>query len=137
MRRKEDTSQTSGWFEKADIDLKRVPLRLEEGDSEDAAFHLQQAIEKYLKAFLLGKGWQLRKVHDLEALLDDAIKYAPKLEIFRDLCAEVTGYYLVERYPSFVEGPSSTEISAGLKKVEELARMIKMELLDKGDSHAK
>lgn len=130
MRRKEDSSQTSGWLEKADIDLRRVHLRIEDGDKEDAAFHLQQAIEKYLKAFLLAKGWQLRKVHDLEVLLDEAIKYAPRLEKFRNVCAEVTGYYMVERYPSFVEGPSIREISAGLKKAGELARMIKILLTD-------
>lgn len=130
MRRKEDGSQIGGWLEKADIDLRRVPLRLEEGDGDDAAFHLQQAIEKYLKAFLLAKGWQLKKVHDLEALLDEAIRHTPKLEIFRDLCAEVTGYYIVERYPSFVDGPSSMDITAGLEKAEELARMIKTELSD-------
>ncbi|MBI5886596.1 MAG: HEPN domain-containing protein [Deltaproteobacteria bacterium] len=132
MRRKEDIFQASGWLEKADMDLRRVSLRLEEGDKDDAAFHLQQAIEKYLKAFLLAKGWQLRKVHDLEALLDEAIRYAPSLEKFRSVCAEVTGYYMVERYPSFVEGPSIREISAGLKKAGNLARMIKAELQDKG-----
>nr|HID13949.1 HEPN domain-containing protein [Anaerolineae bacterium] len=30
-------------------DFRRVPKRLEEDDIADAAFHLQQALEKYLK----------------------------------------------------------------------------------------
>ena len=34
-----------------------------------AAFHLQQAIEKYLKAFLTLHGQVLRKSHDVSALL--------------------------------------------------------------------
>lgn len=29
------------------------------------ALHVQQAIEKYLKAFLIRNGWALRKTHDL------------------------------------------------------------------------
>jgi HEPN domain-containing protein len=35
--------------------------RLDEDDHQDAAVHLQQALEKYLKAFLLANGWKLEK----------------------------------------------------------------------------
>lgn len=31
-----------------------------------ALSHLQQAVEKYTKAFLISKGWELRKIHDLK-----------------------------------------------------------------------
>ncbi len=43
------------WLDKAAEDLQRVEKRLEIGDIEDAAFHLQQAIEKYLKGFYYQK----------------------------------------------------------------------------------
>ncbi len=39
------------WLDKAEKDLQRVEKRLKDGDIEDAAFHLQQAIEKYLKGY--------------------------------------------------------------------------------------
>lgn len=71
------------WMRTADADFRRVSKRLAEGDIEDAAFHLQQAMEKYLKGFLLSKGWKLKKIHDLEALLDDAVRYLQALEPFR------------------------------------------------------
>jgi HEPN domain-containing protein len=32
------------------------------------SFHCQQAVEKYLKAFLLNTGWKLEKIHDLAKL---------------------------------------------------------------------
>jgi HEPN domain-containing protein len=32
-------------------------------------FHLQQAVEKYLKGFLLSKGWTLQRIHDMNCLL--------------------------------------------------------------------
>ncbi|MEO0124526.1 MAG: HEPN domain-containing protein [candidate division WOR-3 bacterium] len=38
---------------KAEQDLKRVKIMLDADDYGDAGFHLQQAIEKYLKAYLL------------------------------------------------------------------------------------
>jgi HEPN domain-containing protein len=72
---------------------------LEKGDAEASGFFLQQSLEKYLKAFLLQHGWRLRKLHELDALLDDAVKHAPDLENFRDLCERISGYYFADRYP--------------------------------------
>ncbi len=72
---------------------------LEKGDAEAAGYFLQQSLEKYLKAFLLQHGWRLRKIHELDALLDDVSKYNSALEHFRDLCERVSGYYLAVRYP--------------------------------------
>ena len=55
-------------------------------DPEGAAFHLQQALEKYLKGYLIGKGWKLERVHDLEDLIDHAVDYEAAFESFRFLC---------------------------------------------------
>ncbi|MEW6376422.1 MAG: HEPN domain-containing protein [Thermodesulfobacteriota bacterium] len=77
------------WKEIARKDRKRIKRSLRESDAEAAGFFLQQALEKYLKAFLLGKGWKLRKIHSLSALLDYAIEHSPQLEEFRPLCERV------------------------------------------------
>ncbi|MEK7679062.1 MAG: HEPN domain-containing protein [Deltaproteobacteria bacterium] len=124
MRHKKESSSLKDWTEKAERDLKRVRARIKEGDIEDAAFHLQQAVEKYLKAFLLSKGWRLKKIHDLEALLDEAVKYAPQLERFRQLCEMVTGYYLLQRYPFFAEEPAKKEIEKCLKEAQALVEAL-------------
>ncbi len=115
----------SEWIEKAEQDLRRVGRRLREGDTEDAAFHLQQAIEKFLKGFLLSTGWKLRKIHDLEALLDDAVQIMPQLENYRGLCQQATGYYLTERYPALGEPPASKEVRSGYRKAQGLARWVR------------
>lgn len=75
---------------------------LADGDGEGAGLFLQQALEKYLKAYLLGKGWRLKKVHTLPSLLDEAAEHDAALARFRDLCERVTGFYTAERYPSLV-----------------------------------
>ena len=123
-----ELSNINDWLKKAEADIARVEPRLQEGDREDAAFHLQQAIEKYLKAFLLSKGWALKKIHDLEALLDEAVQYCKGLEQFRGLCAEVTGYYLIERYPFPAEGPTATEIKSALQQTRKFIKVIQSEL---------
>lgn len=87
------------WFEKAKKDLHQVKVLLADGDTEGAGFHLQQAVAKYLKGYLLSKGWKLQYVHGLVKLLNYTKDYDPSLEEFRALCEQVTGYYIIERYP--------------------------------------
>ena len=112
------------WFRIAAKDFKRVATRLAEDDSEDAAFRLQQALEKYLKGYLLSKGWALKRIHDVESLLSEAIRYDAGLEGYRELCQQVAGYYLVERYPMFEEGPSLAEVRSAYAQAKELVRRV-------------
>jgi HEPN domain-containing protein len=80
------------WLRIAGKDLERVSRSLRDGDPELAGFCLQQAVEKYLKAFLLSRGWKLQRTHNLEVLLDAATAYAPDLEDFRAVCQVITLY---------------------------------------------
>ena len=111
------------WFDKARRDIGRVETLLRAGDDlEDAGFHLQQAVEKYLKGYLLSRGWRLEKTHDLVDLLNSSVKYEPFFEQFRPVCQQVTEYYVEERYPSLVcSRLTKEEIAEGLEKAKELA----------------
>ena len=73
---------------------------LADGDADGAGFFLQQALEKYLKAFLIQRGWKLKKVHTLQSLLDEASAFAPDVASLRPVCERVSGFYIGERYPS-------------------------------------
>jgi len=109
------------WFNKAAKDTKRVEILLREDDIEGAGFHLQQAIEKYLKGYLLSKGKRLRHIHELDDLLDIALEYDPELERFRSLCEEATEYYIEERYPFITtSGVTKEEVEVNLTKAKEL-----------------
>jgi len=88
--------------------LARINRLSEDNDPEAAGFYLQQATEKFLKAFLLSKGWQLERIHDLEPLLNEALKYDGSLEHFRETLQKITAFYMVERYP-FVSEIEITE----------------------------
>jgi HEPN domain-containing protein len=114
------------WLALAEKDLVRVRRSLRDRDPELAAFCLQQAVEKFLKAFLLSKGWKLRRIHDLEALLDDAMVHDPSLDQFRDACQKITNYYVVERYPLAVETEfTEEEIRASLEAAGRLIEKIR------------
>lgn len=112
------------WRNAARKDWNRVTALLGLDDVEGAAFFLQQALEKYLKAYLLGRGWKLRKIHLLHVLLDEAIAHESSLAIFRDLCERVAGYYLTERYPQLVRsGLQSSDLE---RDREGSSRLIKI-----------
>ena len=119
-----ESSYPQDWFRLAAKDFKRVAKRLAEDDSEDAAFRLQQALEKYLKGYLLSRGWVLKRIHDVESLLSESIRYDAELERYRTLCQQVAGYYLVDRYPMFEEGPSLAEVRSAYTQAKELVRRV-------------
>ena len=120
------------WIEIARKDWKRMKRSLRAIDAEAAGFFLQQSLEKYLKAFILKHGWNLRKIHELDTLLDDAAKCNTNLENFRDICERVSGYYFAERYPPLgVLDLSCEDVKKELKDVRKFIRaMFPDETLD-------
>jgi HEPN domain-containing protein len=116
---KENSLYPKDWSNVAKKDWRRMDIMLKEKDAEAAGYFLQQSLEKYLKAFLLKKGWKLKKIHELDALLDDAVKFIPELSSFYSLCERVSGYYFTERYPSLTkEGLTCEDIQNDIREAE-------------------
>lgn len=117
------------WFKKGKQDLKAAKSLLSSGDLEVASMLIQQAIEKYLKGYLLSKGWKLRRIHDLEELLDEAILYNADSEKFRSLCQTATVYYTKERYPFLVSSKlSREELEDIFEQAQEFTKRIREEI---------
>jgi len=113
------------WFEKARKDLRRVEVLLADNDVEGAGFHLQQAAEKYLKGYLLGKGWPFKRIHDLEVLLNEAITHDDRFQNYLDVCIMVREFYVEERYP-FIGSPppAGHELEEALDAIREMVALI-------------
>jgi len=113
------------WFAKGAQDMKRVDALLAINDEEGAGFHLQQAAEKYLKGYLLGRGWQLKRTHDLENLLDDATQFDASFEMFREACRFSGEFYVSERYPfPFASTPPRADLNAAIEKIKQMIAYI-------------
>jgi HEPN domain-containing protein len=91
------------WMQIAEKDFTRVQKLLDINDFVAAGFYLQQSAEKFLKAYLLERGWHLRRLHDLEILINEAIKFDIEFEKYRSVCQLITSFYFTERYPFFVD----------------------------------
>ena len=122
----EESRCPGDWFRIGDKELKRARNLLSLEDMEGAGFNIQQAIEKYLKGYLLSQGWELRRIHNLDTLLSEATVHDPSFEDFRAPCQTITHYYLIERYPLAVSWELTTEeIGKSLAIAERIIRKIK------------
>lgn len=97
------------WLNWAEDDWWAVQKALDESRVFLAAYHLQQAVEKWLKAFLLHHVWRLARTHDLEALLREAIQHEPSLQQYQEMCQRVT-VFIAARYPGLKEPPTEEEL---------------------------
>ena len=65
----------SGWLQDARDELRSADYLAQGGFWKAACYHAQQAVEKTFKARLLGKGWELEKVHSVRRLAAIAAEY--------------------------------------------------------------
>ncbi len=107
----QDSEFPQYWLRIAEQDLRRVHRNFADDDPEDAGFRLQQAVEKFLKAYLIRHGWRLRRTHNLVDLLDAAVGYDPEFEHYRNVCNLVKDYYIGGRYPSDSRFPEPPDMS--------------------------
>ncbi|MBC7227145.1 MAG: HEPN domain-containing protein [Thermoflexales bacterium] len=126
MRENESTLPRD-WFAQGDLDLQAAEILLTLGGPLPiVAFHLQQAVEKYLKGFLLSTGWTLRRIHDLELLLQDAIDRDEDFAPFLPFCQRATEYYLETRYPLGIQSPLEEDaLKQDLDTARELIALIR------------
>ena len=118
----DESRYPADWLRIAELDLVRVSRNLRDEDPIAAGFFLQQALEKFIKGFLLKHGWNLRRIHDLEDLLEEAFTYDGTLAQFMPLCRRVTSYYVLDRYRFLSDsGPSQEEVE---EQVAEAKRLI-------------
>lgn len=75
------------------------------------------------------KGWGLRKVHDLEVLVNEATTYRREIGQYAKVCRKISGYYIAECYP-MVDSLSITreDVSHSRDEVKGLVEFIRREL---------
>jgi len=113
--------------EKAELDYQAAAELLDAGDRlrQIVAFHCQQAVEKYLKAFLVRHQVQFPKTHNLRELLDLVSTLTPEVARSLDRCVVLTPYGVDIRYP----GDLPDLLPGQDKEAVELARLARETVL--------
>ncbi len=115
------------WFDKGQKDIEDAEFLLKNNRAiENISFHVHQAVEKYLKGFLIYNGWKLEKIHDLVKLLEEAVKIDKSFNKFTVPLRKITNFYFETRYPVGYELKySKQELKESINKTKNLINLIK------------
>ena len=117
------------WLEKGEHDFAIAKLGFTAGGPNDTiAVLIQQTAEKYLKGYLISRGWHLKKTHNLVELIDVACTYNPVFGSYGHFAERLTAIYIDERYPSgSPSGYSTSEIASLVQQAEKLMALVRQE----------
>lgn len=123
-------SEASGWFERADRDLRAVRLCLAANDflPDIAAYHCQQAAEKLIKGVLVLAGVSVRKTHDLDELADLAAPCFPAMASRLDAVRPLTDWAEAFRYPGIDPLVAPEPSRSALRKAVDVLELLHEEI---------
>lgn len=89
------------WLSRAEDDLKVAELAFNDAEPVlwGAAFHAQQAVEKFLKALLTFHDVEFGKTHDISYLLQLCMDFHPDIQQFAAKASKLTEFAVESRYP--------------------------------------
>lgn len=97
---KTDENNPADWLRSAHTRLRSADLLHPlEGATESVIELLQEAAERFLKAYLISRGWHLRRIHDLGALLAEAVELDPAFSAYADFADSLTDQFWAQHYP--------------------------------------
>ncbi len=109
------------WLIKAEHDLKIAEdeLNTENPVTDMICYHCQQAVEKILKSFLIFKGREITKTHDIAELIIRCMEIDKEFEkLFKENVDELTVYSVEIRYPGDMYMPEIEEAEEAVKKAK-------------------
>ena len=130
---KTDEANPLDWLAAGKVRLRSADRLYEvEGSSPVVIELLQEAAERYLKAYLLSKNWPLVRTHDLNHLLAEAARRDVRFTQFAKVAQSLTEQFWEQHYP----GGDLTEVGSDYdeqrRAVGEMAGLIEGELRQTG-----
>jgi len=129
-----EETKKNPWLFFADNDLALAEVAIDNPQfTGQVAFLCQQAIEKYLKAFLFENKVKIKKIHDLEKLYSE-VRKIKDFGINENLLQILRNLYVESRYPediAFLESgvlPTKEDAQSYLDFAKEVASIIKKEI---------
>jgi HEPN domain-containing protein len=122
------------WLAEAEEDFRFASVSLAEHDEffSRICFHFQQAAEKYLKAFIVARGLEFKKIHNLRVLLNICKKEDMGFGELQEECLFLNAFYVDTRYPAFWPvGRTREEAQKAQEAVKAIGDFVKEKLRDK------
>jgi HEPN domain-containing protein len=118
------------WADYAEQDYRAMTVLLASADPvyPVSCFLAQQAVEKYLKAFLVFHGIDPQRSHDLNALRKQCALVDSNLNEFEMECAELNSYSVSPRYPMGIPRPGASEATRAASAAERIRAVIRQHI---------
>ena len=112
------------WLDKAKNDLLNADnnLKSDEIPFDTVCFHCQQAAEKLLKAYLVGKCQPYPITHDLFLILENILSINKTADTLRDSLAILMPYAVEIRYPDDLYMPTEKDALEAREAAEHVLR---------------
>lgn len=122
-----DKQVVDNWINKADEDMVFAKAILEDNLEFylQICFSLHQATEKYLKAYIMAKGLEFEKIHDLTKLLQICAQKDEGFNNFSEAAKLLNPFYIGTRYPDFEVKISKSQTENILNLAEGIAIFVK------------
>ena len=124
--KKADSKIPKDWLNRANHDISDANLLFRDGGYADTVcFLCHQAVEKYLKGYLLAKGIEYPRIHNLPELLDLCVEMNGEFVDFIDNTKYLNQFYIESRYPIDPPClPSKKETKQAIEATEEIIGFI-------------
>ena len=104
---------------------------LDEIEREEPAYHTicflcRESAEKFLKAYLISKGWELKKTHDIVELLEYCSDYDKEFDLLVEDGSILNDYIADGRYPGDIafEAISLKQANEAVEKAERIKEFV-------------
>ena len=115
---KTDENNSRDWLLLAKERLEKADALFNQfGASYSGVELLQESVERYLKGYLVGKGWKLERIRDLNRLLEAAMSFDPQFAQFAELAHSLTEQFWEQHYP----GGDLSEVGADYPELRQQA----------------
>jgi HEPN domain-containing protein len=117
----DNLSLAKEWINHAEKDLgsARFLINMHPKPLEIICFHCQQCAEKLLKGFLVLKGAEIIKTHDLLFLVKKCCEYEKEFSKIEKQCIRLTDFGTNIRYPSSLE-ITEADVTLALKDITDI-----------------
>lgn len=125
-----DNQVIRNWLDKADEDLAFARASLQEGFEfySQICFYLHQSVEKYLKAYIIAKGLNLKRIHDLTELVQMCTEDDQEFNKFYETAKLLNPFYIGTRYPDIIISINKSNAEKALQAAEEISNSVKSKL---------
>ncbi|MFQ5680801.1 MAG: HEPN domain-containing protein [Candidatus Omnitrophota bacterium] len=115
------------WLKKGEKDLLTATHELsfgKEAVTENVCFHCQQAVEKFIKAYMMFLDIEVAKTHEIGELITKCQEKDAEIAEFKEIADRLTDYAVEVRYPEMPEVPALEEAREAVKVAKSIREFI-------------